>query len=104
MGAVGVEALEESLQRILANPRPIVIDDDLDFRFHAAAYDAYLAAGFGKRLGVGEQIRDHLSQPRIVTRHRESIAESSALETDLNDNVVAPPGFVRDRRQGSKQA
>src|SRR5216684_1739631 len=37
MRTVGVEAFEDSLQRILANPRPIVVDDDLDFRFHAAA-------------------------------------------------------------------
>src|SRR5260370_6728532 len=104
MRPVGVEAFEDPLQRILANPRPIVVDDDLDFRSHAAAYDPYLAAGFGKRLGVGEQIRDHLSQPRIVTRHRESIVETSAVETDLNGDVVSAPGFRRDRPQPDKQA
>ena len=41
---VGVEALENPLQRILANARPVVIDDDFDFRLDAAADDAHLAA------------------------------------------------------------
>src|SRR6476619_7373642 len=49
MRPVGVEALEDPLQRILANPGPIVVDHDLDFRSDAAAGDAHLAAGFGKR-------------------------------------------------------
>src|ERR1700730_7504074 len=48
MRPVSVKPLEDSLQRILANPRPIVIDRDLDFRSGAAAHDAHLAAGFGE--------------------------------------------------------
>src|SRR5260370_8545725 len=95
MRPVGVKAFEDPLQRILANPRPIVVDDDLDFRSHAAAHDAYLAAGFGKRLGVGDQIRDPLSHPRILTRPVQTIFETSSLATDHHANVVAPPAFVR---------
>src|SRR3979490_3360594 len=98
MRTVSVEALEDSLQRILADSWPIIVDHDLDFGSDAAADDAHLATGFGKRLGVGEQVRDHLSQPRIVAGYRESIVEASALETDLDGNVVAAPGFVRNRR------
>src|SRR6202043_1844803 len=48
MRPVGVEALEDFLQRILANPRPVVVDHDFDFRSHAAAEDPHLAAGAGK--------------------------------------------------------
>src|SRR3954453_17513653 len=44
MRPVGVEALENPLQRILANARPVVIDDDFDLRLDAAADDAHLAA------------------------------------------------------------
>ena len=39
---VGVKALEDSLQRILANSRPIVIDDDVDLRSQAPADDRTL--------------------------------------------------------------
>jgi len=61
--AVGIKPLENSLQGIVADARPVVIDHDLDFRSLAAADDANLAAGFGKRLCIGEQIGDHLSEP-----------------------------------------
>ncbi len=63
MRPVGVEALEDPLQRVVANTRPVVIDHDLDFRSQSAADDPHLAAGFGKRLRIGEQIGDHLSEP-----------------------------------------
>ncbi len=39
-----------------------------------------------------------------MTRHRESIGGTSALEANLHGDVVAAPGFVRNRRQGGKQA
>src|SRR5271169_1481222 len=45
---VGVEALEDPLQRILANPRSIVVDDDFNVGSHAPACDPHLAADFGK--------------------------------------------------------
>src|SRR4051794_9379223 len=66
--AVGVKAFEDFLQRVLADARAVVIDDDLDFGAHAAADDADLAAGIGERLRVDQQVGDHLPQPRIVSR------------------------------------
>src|SRR5258708_20227528 len=50
MRPVGVKAFEDPLQRILANPRPIVVDSDLDFRSHPAQHDAYLPTASGNRL------------------------------------------------------
>ena len=63
MRPVGVKPLEDALQRVLANPRPVIVDHDLDFGFHAAADDPHLAAGIGKRLGVDQEVRDHLAEP-----------------------------------------
>src|SRR3977135_1011273 len=37
MRPVGVKTLEDSFQRILADPRPIVVDDDFNFRLRPAA-------------------------------------------------------------------
>src|SRR5690349_10004166 len=41
MRTIGVEALEDALQRILANAGAVVVDHDLDFGAHAAAGDAH---------------------------------------------------------------
>src|SRR5450432_1939629 len=46
---VGIEALENPLQRVGADARSVVIDHDLDPRPDTAAQDAYLAPGGGKR-------------------------------------------------------
>ena len=93
MRPVGVEALEDALQRILANARPVVIDHDFDFRAHAAADDPHLAAGFGKRLRVDQQIGDHLSEPRIMARHREGVGGAAALEADFDARRRCRAGF-----------
>src|ERR1700722_4450860 len=45
MRPVGVEALKNPGERILANAWPIVVDDDFDVRAHAPARDPHLAAG-----------------------------------------------------------
>jgi len=63
MRPVGVEALEDALERVLADARAVVVDHDLDFGAHAAADDTYLAAGVGEGLRVRQQIGDHLSEP-----------------------------------------
>src|ERR1700722_11162836 len=104
MRPVSVKALEDSLQRIVADPWAVIIDHDFDFRFHPAADDAHLAAGLGKRLGVDQQVGDHLSEPRIMSRYRERIGGAAAFEADFNGNLVAKAGFVGDRGQGVEQA
>src|SRR5258708_14500347 len=50
MRPVGVKAFKDPVQRILSNPRPIVVDSDLDFRSHPAQHDAYLPTASGNRL------------------------------------------------------
>src|SRR6202021_2692305 len=85
MRPVGVEALENPLQRIVANPRSVIVDHDFNFRSHAAAGDADLAARFGERLGVDQKIGNHLSQPCIMARHRERVGSVSTAErSDVN--------------------
>ena len=63
-----------------------------------------LPPAIGKRLGIDQEVGDHLSQPRIMARHREGIGGTTAFEADLDGDVVAEPGFVGDRRQGLEQA
>src|SRR5438270_10500886 len=104
MRPIRVEALEDALQRIVAYPRPVVIDDNFDFRSHAAADDAHLASGVGERLGVDQQIGDYLSEPGVVAWYREGVGSAAAFETDLDADVVAEPGFVGDRSQSRQQA
>src|ERR1700722_8508845 len=52
MRPVGIETLEDPGERVLANPRTIIVDDDLDVQASPPARDPHLAAGFRKRLGV----------------------------------------------------
>src|SRR3954470_20853168 len=52
MRAVGVKALKNFLQGVLADAGAVIVDDDLDFGTHAPADDANLAAGIGERLRV----------------------------------------------------
>ena len=101
MRTVGVEALEDALQRVVANARTVIVDHDLDLGAHAAAGDAHLAAGLGERLRVGEQVGDHLSEPRIVAGHRERVGRAAALETRLDRDVMAELGFVGDGGRAS---
>ena len=103
MRPVGVEPLEDTLQRVIANSWPVVIDDDLDSGFHATAGDPHLAASIGKRLGVDQQIRDHLAEPGIMARYRERIVGGAAFEADLDGDVMTEFGFVGDRGQRGEQ-
>src|SRR3984885_10955474 len=104
MRPVSIKALEDSLQRVVADPRTVIIDHDFDFRFHATAGDAHLAAGLGKRLGVDQKVGNHLSEPRIMPWYREGIGGAAALEAHFNGDLVAKAGFVGDRGQGVEQA
>ena len=52
MRPVGVEALEDALQRVLADSGAVIVDHDFDLRAHAAAGDAHLAAGLGEGLRI----------------------------------------------------
>ena len=104
MRPVGVKAFEYALQRVWTNAGPVVVDHDLDFGSHAPAHDAHPAAGIGKRLRVGQEVGDHLAEPRIVARHREGVGRATAFEPHVDADIVAEPGFVRDRCQRGQQA
>src|ERR1700761_6818941 len=84
MRAVGIEALEDPQQSVLADAGTVVVDHDLDLGADAATGDSHGAARCGKGLRVRQQVRDHLSQPRIMPRHCKGIADAAALETDLD--------------------
>src|SRR5581483_8199892 len=63
---IGVEALEDALQGVLANARTIVVDQDLDLGADAPAGDAHLAARSREGLRVRQQVRDDLAKSRIM--------------------------------------
>ena len=63
MRSIGIEALEDALERILADARAVVVDQYLDFGTHAAADDAHLATGVGEGLRIRQQVGDDLSEP-----------------------------------------
>src|SRR5262245_47990000 len=44
MRPVGIETLEDPFQRVVSDPRAIIVDDDFHFRSDAPANDAHLAA------------------------------------------------------------
>src|SRR3954471_13934072 len=104
MRPIGVEALEYPFQRVVTNPWTIVIDHNLDFRPHPPAHDAHLAPGCRKRLGVDEEIGDHLAEAGVMARYREGVRGATALEADFDADVMTEPGFVGDRRQRREQA
>src|SRR5262245_8919563 len=88
MGPVGVEALEDLLQRVGANTRPVVIDGNFDLALEPSCHDTHAATRRRERARVVDQVVDHLSKPRVVARHHESIA-SAALDrksTRLNSS------------------
>ena len=74
MRPVGVEALEDLLERVRADAGAVVVDHDLDLVLEPAAGDAHGAAGRRERARIVDQIVDHLAEPRIVARHHESRA------------------------------
>ena len=76
---VGVEALEDLLERVRPHARPVVVDDDLDLGLEPPAGDAHGAAGRRERARIVDQVVDHLAEPRIVAGHHEG-ARPAALE------------------------
>src|SRR5258708_11600377 len=104
MRAIRVKPLEDSLEGVIPNAWPVIVDDDFDFGFQAAADEAHLVAGAGKRLGVHQEIGDHLSQPGIVAGNRKGIRRTSSFEANFDGDVVAEPGLVGYRGQGGAQA
>src|ERR1700684_4728976 len=52
MWPVGIKTFEDPRERVLANARSIIVDDDFHVRAHATARDPHLAAGLRERLGV----------------------------------------------------
>src|SRR3954453_3305257 len=84
MRPISVEALEDSLQRVLANARTVVIDHDFNLGSHAPADDAHFAARLGKRLRVDQKIGDHLSEAGIMPGNREGVGGGGALQTDIH--------------------
>ncbi len=74
MRPVGVEALEDPLQRVLADAGPVIVDHDLDLAARAAADDAHLVARLGERLRVRQQVRDHLAEPARSWPGTESVS------------------------------
>ena len=68
---VGIEALENLLQRLRPHARTVVIDDNLDIRFEPPAGDSNSAAERRERTRIVDQVVDDLTEARIVTGDHE---------------------------------
>src|ERR1700742_1213012 len=104
MRAVRIEALEDARERILANAGAVIIDDDFNVRAPVPAGDPDLAAGFGERLRVRQQVGDNLPDPRIVARDIERIDRTFSLETQIDGDIVATFRFVGGRGERCEKA
>src|SRR3954447_15742032 len=98
MRPISVEALEDSLQRVLANARTVVIDHDFNLGSHAPADDAHFAAPVGKRVRDREKMGAHLAEAGMMAGHREGVGGAAAFKADICRDVMAEPGFVGNRR------
>src|SRR5258708_18786434 len=87
---VGVEALENLLQRLGSHARPIVVDRDLDPLLQPPAGDAHAAARRRERAGIVDQIVDHLAEAGILAPYLEGARRSPAHLTHP-DPLGAPP-------------
>ena len=65
---VGVETLENLIERIRTNSGPVVIDQDFNLVFQPAAGNAHAAAWRRKRTRIVDQVAHDLSEPGVVTR------------------------------------
>src|SRR3954465_7314181 len=79
MRAVGVETLENLINRIGIDARPIVVDNDLDLVLQPPAVDAHGAADRRERARIGDQVVDNLTKTRIVAGNEERLRRA-ALE------------------------
>ena len=81
MRPVGVEALENPLERVRTDPGAVVVDDDLDAVSQSSAQNAHGAARRRERAGVLDQIVDDLTEAGIVPEHGER-ARAATLEAE----------------------
>ena len=99
---VGIEALEDAVDVLRPQARTIVVhhDDDMTTRAVEAHLDAAALVGHeGPR--IGDQVRQHLAQPQIVTHDEEPFlagGKPAASEVDL-DLLAAICGLAGRRNQ-----
>ncbi len=88
---VGVEALEDALQRVRRDAGAVVLDFDDDSlggrRIGVdvavalpAQANADLPSGFRERAGVVDEVRDHLGEPGIVAEHGENLRGAAPVD------------------------
>ena len=76
---IGVESLENLIERFGPDARSIIVDQNFDFASEPAARNAHGAAGWRERACIVDQIADDLSEPGVMARYLE-IRQRAAFE------------------------
>src|SRR5262249_57845850 len=95
---VGIEALENLLQRVRADAGAVVVHRDLDLAAQAPADHPHGAARRRERARIVDQVVDYLPDAGIVARHHE-VARAAAFEPERYAHVVLAAHLVGDRHQ-----
>src|SRR5687767_987113 len=105
---VGVEAVENLVEILGPDARPIVLDAKLDIAARSAQAHMHLRAGLGERSGIVDEIAHHLPQAIVMTEHAEgrlliyALGPGRHFEPDLGGTQAAC--LIGKRDDGFEQA